>query len=380
VIRSAVIVLVLAALLVAASAGAPASGAARRAPAVDARAFLLVDGDSGAVLAGHDADASLPIASITKLMTVRVALQRLRPDQVVRASKAAAAVGESTIDLRPGQQITVHDLLEGALIQSANDAADALADAAARGGKRAEFIAAMNAEAAKLGLRDTHFARPDGLDARGHVSSAADVTRLARLEMRDPRVRAIVRERSAVIAGGRRLSTWNDLLSSFPGVFGVKTGHTEDALWCEVVAARWQGVTLYATILGSPSRAQRDADLASLLRYGFTFFGHAQLVQPGHVYARARTGFGRAPVELVPARGVSRVIRADRPLTQMVVAPASVSLPVRKGQQLGRIEVRSGRRVLARIPLVASRSATRPSRVGRIEWYTARALSHFSPF
>jgi D-alanyl-D-alanine carboxypeptidase (penicillin-binding protein 5/6) len=380
VIRVAAVLALFAALLVAAPAGAPAARSTHHAPAVDAPAFLLVDGDSGAVLAAHDADASMPIASITKLMTVRLALQRLRPGQVVRASKAAAAVGESTIDLRPGQAISVHDLLEGALIQSANDAADALADAAATGGKRAEFIAAMNAEAAKLGLRHTHFARPDGLDAPGHVSSAADVTRLARLEMRDPRVRDIVREQSAVIAGGRRLSTWNDLLSSFPGVFGVKTGHTGDAGWCEVVAARWQGVTLYATILGSPSRERRDADLAALLRYGFTFFGHAQLVQPGHVYARAVTGFGRAPIDLVPARGATRVVRADRPLTQLVVAPVSVSLPVRKGQQLGRVEVRSGRRVLARIPLVAARTETRPSRTGRIEWYTARALSHLSPF
>jgi serine-type D-Ala-D-Ala carboxypeptidase (penicillin-binding protein 5/6) len=379
VIRAALVLATVCALLVAAPAGAPAAASAHRAPAVDARSFLLVDGDSGAVLASDGADEPLPIASITKLMTVRVALQRLRPSQVVRVSKAAAAVGESTIDLRPGQAISVHDLLAGALIQSANDAADALADAAA-GGKRPAFIAAMNAEAAKLGLHDTHFARPDGLDAPGHVSSAADVTRLARLEMRDPRVRAIVRERSAVIAGGRRLSTWNDLLSSFPGVFGVKTGHTGDAGWCEVVAARWQGVTLYATILGSPTRERRDADLAALLRYGFTFFGHAQLVQPGHVYARAVTGFGRAPIDLVAAHGANRVVRADRPLTQVVVAPASVSLPVQKGQQLGRIEVRSGRRVLTRIPLVAARSEARPSRVGRIEWYTARALSHLSPF
>jgi D-alanyl-D-alanine carboxypeptidase (penicillin-binding protein 5/6) len=377
--RAAAVLAVLAALLVAAPAGAPAAGAGR-APAVDARSFLLVDGTSGAVLARRDADTALPIASITKLMTVRVALQRLRLDQVVHASKAAAAVGESSIGLRPGQAITVHDLLEGALIQSANDAADALADAAARGGKREEFIAAMNAEAAKLGLRHTHFARPDGLDAPGHVSSAADVTRLARLEMRDPRVRDTVRERSAVIAGGQRLSTWNDLLSSFPGVYGVKTGHTDDAGWCEVVAARWQGVTLYATILGSPSRGRRDADLAALLRYGFTFFGHAQLVQPGHVYARARTGFGRAPIDLVAAHGATQVVRTGRPLTQRVVAPAAVSLPVRKGQQLGRIEVRSGRHVLARIPLVAARAEGRPSRIGRVEWYTARALSHFSPF
>jgi D-alanyl-D-alanine carboxypeptidase (penicillin-binding protein 5/6) len=365
-------------LLLVAAAPAPAAAPARGVPQVDARAFLLVDGRSGEVLAGRDAAAELPIASITKLMTVRIALERLRPEQVVRASREAAGVGESTIGLRPGQRISVHDLLEGALVQSANDAADALADAA--GPDRPSFIAAMNAEAGRLGLRHTHFARPDGLDAPGHYSSARDVTTLARVEMRSPLVRSIVRQRSAVIASGLHLATWNDLLASFPGVFGVKTGHTGDAGWCEVVAARWSGVTLYATILGSPTRAQRDSDLAALLRYGFSRYGSGRIVEAGHVYAHARTGFGRAPIELAAVRGATRVLRVDRPVVQRVVAPVTVSLPVLKGQQLGRIEVRAGGKLLARIPLVATRTERRPSLTGRAEWYTARALSRLLPF
>jgi D-alanyl-D-alanine carboxypeptidase (penicillin-binding protein 5/6) len=349
------------------------------APPVDARAYLLEDATTGDVLAQRNADESLPMASITKLMTVRIALQRLKLSQIVRTSKAAASVGESTIDLRAGQAMSVHDLLEGALIQSANDAADALADAAAHGG-RAEFIQAMNAEAAQLGLTHTHFVRPDGLDAPGHVSSASDLTRLALLDMRDPRIRSIVRLKSAVLADGQEVSTWNDLLSSFPGVFGVKTGHTDNAGWCEVVAARWRGVTLYATILGSPNRTQRDSDLAALLRFGFAHYGIANVVQPGQPYARVRTAFGRAPVDLVAAHGVSRVVRKGRPLTARIVAPSTVALPVQKGQQYGRIEVREGKRLLARVPLVAAATERRPGALGRIQWYTARALSHLSPF
>jgi len=361
-----------------AQAKAPAAPPARHLPAVQARAFLLVDGRTGAVLAARNESASLPIASITKLMTVRVALQRLRPAQVVRASKAAAAVGESTIGLDPDERISVSDLLEGALVQSANDAADALADAAAHGG-RAEFVAAMNAEAQRLGLTDSHFVRPDGLDAPGHVSSARDVTRLARIEMRSPLIRRIVRQRTATIASGQKLSTWNDLLSTFPGVFGVKTGHTGDAGWCEVAAATRDGVVLYATILGSPSRERRDADLSALLRYGFSFYGHAQVARAGHVVATAPTQYGRAPIELVAPRTVERLVRVDEPLTAQIVTPAVVALPVRKGQPLGRMVVRAGPKIIARTTLVARSDVARPSLFGRAEWYTGRAFDRLLP-
>src|SRR5205823_13085813 len=110
--------------------------------------------------------ARVPIASITKLMTVIVALEHLKPSDVVTVSAQAARVGESRIPLFPGQRVTVHDLLEGALIQSANDAADALA-AAASGDDIPRFVGWMNEHARRLGLRDTHFVRPDGLDAPG---------------------------------------------------------------------------------------------------------------------------------------------------------------------------------------------------------------------
>src|SRR5689334_5353253 len=204
----------------------------------DARAWFVVNGTNGEVLAQHDAHERVPIASITKLMTVIVALQHLRPNEIVTVTKGAAQVGESRIPLQTGQRISVHDLLEGALIQSANNAADALA-AAAAGGDVPRFVGWMNERARQFGLRDTHFVRPDGLDAPGHVSSARDVALLARIAMHSPVVRDIVRKRSDVIEGGRvTVHTWNDLLGAYPGMIGVKTGHTNDAGWCQVGAVR----------------------------------------------------------------------------------------------------------------------------------------------
>ena len=356
------------ALLIAAPARAGA-------PPVSATAYLVEDAATGDVLAQHASGARVPIASITKLMTVLVTLEHADLDDVVTVRSDAAAVGESTINLRAGERITVRDLVEAALIQSANDAADALADYVG-GGSSVRFVAMMNAKARELGLTRTRFTRPDGLDAPGHVSTARDVTRLARTAMRLAAVRSIVRRRSATIAGGRVLHTWNDLLGLFPGLLGVKTGHTGGAGWCEVGAVRRYGVTLYATVLGSPTRSQRNADLAALLRWGLSRYRPAWIVRPGHVYLRAAVGYGRAAVPIVPLRAVARPVRVDRPLVERVVAPAALSLPVQRGTRVGEVRVFSGRRLVVRMPLVAGRSVSKPGLGGRVGFYVRRTFSH----
>ena len=239
------------------------------------------------MLAQKRAWARVPIASITKLMTVLVALDHAKWNDVVRVRADAARVGESTVNLRAGERITVGDLVKAALIQSANDAAVALGDYIGDGDPGA-FTKLMNEKAAELGLTRTHFTRPDGLDARGHYSTALDVTRLAEAAMRDPRIRAVVRERTGSISGGRKLHTWNDLLGVFRGLYGVKTGHTAGAGWCEVAAVKRNGVTLYTTVLGSPTRSQRNSDLASLLRWGISLYRPAWIVQPKRVYSERR--------------------------------------------------------------------------------------------
>src|SRR5262249_31986674 len=151
-------------LLVVAAALVLGAPAAASAPAPAARAFLVQDARTSAVLLERNDRERLPIASITKLMTVLLTLERAKLDDVVTVSPAAAAAGESSTSLAPGERMTVRDLLEGALIQSANDAADALA-AYVGGGSIQRFVALMNERARQLGLTDTHFVRPDGLDA-----------------------------------------------------------------------------------------------------------------------------------------------------------------------------------------------------------------------
>src|SRR2546421_11048558 len=230
-------------------------------------------------------------------MTVLLTVERTKPSDVVTVALGAASVGESSIELRAGERLTVRELLEAALIQSANDAADALAVYVGHGSE-SRFVAMMNTRARQLGLRDTHFARPDGLDAPGHYSSVRDVTLMARLLMHRPAVRQIVRMRAATILGGRSLHTWNDLLYSYPGIFGVKTGHTSAAGWSEVAAARRRGVSIYATLIGSPDRGRRNADLTRLLDWGFSRYVEVRPVVQGRAYAEAALGYGRRPLRL----------------------------------------------------------------------------------
>jgi serine-type D-Ala-D-Ala carboxypeptidase (penicillin-binding protein 5/6) len=363
-------------IAVAVAALALAAPAQAGVPRVDARAFLVEDATTGEVLVQSNAAARVPIASITKLMTVLVTLKSgVTLSDVVTVERDAAAVGESSINLRAGERITVSDLLEGALIQSANDAADALADYVGHGNEAA-FVARMNAEARRLHLRGTHFVRPDGLDAPGHVSTARDVTTLAKRLMRYPVVRAIVRRRDATISGGRHLHTWNDLLGVFRGLVGVKTGHTGGAGWCEVAEVKRDGLDVFATILGSPSRGKRNGDLAALLRWAMSVERPAWVIAPGRVYARVAVGYGHEDVPLLATRAVARPVRLDRPLIEHVVASGAASLPLEQGTRLGEVRVFSGRKLIAREALVVSRSFSRPGVARRVGFYLARTFSH----
>jgi D-alanyl-D-alanine carboxypeptidase (penicillin-binding protein 5/6) len=348
----------------------PASGAALN---VDAPAYLVENPTTREVLVERSPDRRLPIASITKLMTVYVALQHLPPERVVRVSKQAAAVGESTANLRPGERITVRDLVLAALVQSANDAADALADAASRG-KRAVFVGWMNREAERLSLDETRFTRPDGLDASGHLSSAHDVTLLAEAAMRVPLVRYAVALETAGISGGRTFVTWNDLLGSFPGVIGVKTGHTAAAGWCQVALVRRDGLSLYATILGSPSRERRDRDLAALLRYGLSRYVVAPLSGAGRPLASVATEFGRPDVPVAIRRSLRLPVRVDRPLIEKLVLPGHLALPVREGQHVGEVRFYSNGRFVGKRELIATRSVGEPGFLGKTRWYAGRTL------
>jgi D-alanyl-D-alanine carboxypeptidase (penicillin-binding protein 5/6) len=368
-VQVAVVVAVLVAL---AAAAHTASGSPTRiapAPALPAAAWYL-EGPDGAVLAEHHARERRPMASITKLMTAIVTLEHARLSDVVIVSRRAARVGGETLYLRAGEQMTVAQLLRGMLVRSGNDAAEALA-LYVGDGSQSRFVALMNTKARELGLTDTTYVNPHGLDAPGHLSSARDTTRLIRYALGIPFIRDAL-GRASVSSGGEVFPTTDDLLTSWPPLLGGKTGHTANAGWSEAAAARGRGVTVYGSVLGSTSETDRDEALESLLRYGLDRYRRVAAVVAGRVYATAATSYGRPAVELVARRQVLRTVPDRTALVERVVAPTVVALPVRAGQPLGRIEVYAGDRVLASAPLVAAGSESEPGLFGKAAWYVRR--------
>lgn len=343
-------------------------------PDTDAGAVVVGNGATGRILYGERQAQKRAIASITKIMTALVVLEHAGPDEVVTVPEVATTIGESSLGLRAGETLSVRELLTALLVYSANDAAYALAAHVGKGDV-SRFVALMNGKARKLGLRDTHFARPDGLDAPDHHSSARDVFKLARIAMRKPLFSEIVAIPSTTVAG-RSITNRNDLLFSYPGMIGVKTGHTSDAGWSEVAASRREGLTIYAVLLGGPSRDVRNTDLAELLDWGFDQYRAVPIVRTGHPYAHALVPFEDGTLELVAEEPVVAVAEVGRPLVERVVAPAVVSLPVEKGQELGKVSIYDGDKLLVTRPLVAAESIEEPGVGARIRWYADRALDH----
>jgi len=236
-------------------------------PPVTAHAAVVVDGETGRVLYDLHAHDRLPPASTTKIMTAILTLEHGDTgSSVVSDIDARWLKGSSVMGLRPGMVISVQDLLYGLMLPSGNDAAIELAKNV--DGSEAAFVDHMNQKAQELGLQDTHFVNPHGLDDPDHYSSAYDLAALARYGMGNPQFADLVRTRDYQITppSGYKLHNGNSLLARYPGADGVKIGWTEVAGWTLVASAERDGHRLFVTVLNS---TDRNADAAALLDWAF---------------------------------------------------------------------------------------------------------------
>ncbi len=344
-------------------AGAAAPPAAPP-PAVSARASVLLDGHSGQVLASTYPDRELPMASVTKLMTLVLAFRAIARGQVrlsdwVPVSEEAYRTEGSQIWLEPGERLTLEQMLTAIAVGSANDASVAVAQFLA--GSTGAFVSEMNREAARLGMRHTHFDNPHGLPSLQHYSTAADLGRLAMAAVRMPGLLAATSGwQNRTIRNGKGGTLWlvnqNRLLRTYPGTDGLKTGYTRSARFCLVATTQRRGTRLIAVILGAPTSLARFRDAAALMSWGFSHFQSVPVVS-----VRARMGV--VGVIRGRARRVAAVAQRSLWLTQRrgavparvhVVLPRTVEAPVRAEQRLGSAVVQPAGGATRTIPLVAA--------------------------
>lgn len=348
------------------------AAAAEQPPEVEARAWTLIEARTGEVLTSHAAARRMPIASTTKLMTAYVALQELPLGRVVRAAPYEAIYGESLLGLPAGKRVSVRDLLHGLLMRSGNDSAEDLALAAA--GSERRFVAEMNRRAAALGLADTHYANPVGLDQRGNFSSAGDLAALTRRLLRVPVFARIVDSPTAVLRSlrpPRRIENSNDLLRMEPWVTGVKTGHTFDAGYVLVASGERKGVELISVALGAPTEEARYRANLELLEYGFSQYRRRRPIRPGEDLADPAIRYSGGELPLRAARGAAIGLRRGQRLDVEVSAPTEVEGPIRRGAPLGRATVFVDGRPVAALPLRAGRAIPEASAFDRARAFFA---------
>jgi D-alanyl-D-alanine carboxypeptidase (penicillin-binding protein 5/6) len=331
-------------------------------PEIAAKSWVLMDAASGDVLAEHEGDARLPPASLTKMMTAYIATRemqrgRIHPSDMVTISEKAWRTGGSKMFVEVGKQISVDDLFHGIIIQSGNDASIAMAEHIA--GSEEAFTSLMNAEAQRLGMRNTHFMDATGLPNPGHYSSAHDMAKLARaIIYADPAHYAIYKQKYFLWNGinqpNRNLLLWRD-----DTVDGLKTGHTEEAGYCLVASAKRGNERLIAAVFGTDTEAARASETAKLLGYGFRFFDSKSFYQKGAMLTQVPVWKGAArEVKAGVNQDVAVSVaagEADKLVAQIVPKPTLIA-PVKQGDVIGKVEVRQGDKVIKQVDLVALES------------------------
>lgn len=277
-------------------------------PTLQARAAILIDAETGQVLYAKNAHQKLPPASLTKIMTAMIVLERCRLDDTVKASQRAVNTQPSSMHLRVGEEVTVRDLLYALMLRSANDAAIALAEHTA--GSVEAFAQLMNAKAQEIGATNTHFVNPHGLHHPQHHSTAYDLALITRYAMANETFREIVKTRSYIVT---RSLNQEDLwmvnkakfLQQYPYAEGVKTGYTNHAGFCFAGAASKEGRRLITVVLNSP---QRETDTMALMEHGFNDWERIGLPE-GAVVGTAQVPNGEPN---------SVAVRLDKPLVWVV--------------------------------------------------------------
>ena len=331
-------------------------------PQLEARSYVLVDYNSGKVIAGNGADERMEPASLTKIMSVYIILQDLQAgkihlDDAVRISEKAWRMEGSRTFVEVGKTVPLEVLLKGMIVQSGNDATVALAEHVA--GSEDVFVSLMNQTAQSLGMNGTHFANSTGLPDPNHYTTASDLALLTRALIRDFPEHYSWYSIKEFTYDGIKQRNRNKLLWMDDHVDGVKTGHTESAGFCLISSAKEDGMRLISVVMGTKSDNARAVESQKILNYGFRFFETHRLYNPNKPIATARVWKGEE--EKLPL-GLAKEIYITIPKGQYDNLKASMKVnpkiiaPVDKGTRYGTVEISINGETVTKQPLVSLES------------------------
>lgn len=328
---------------------------------LNAKSAILMEESTGNILYESNPDERLPIASVTKVMTMLLIMEavdsgKISLDDMVTVSENAMSYGGSTMFLETGEQLTVNDMLKGIAVASANDGCVAMAEHLA--GSESAFVDMMNEKAKELGMENTHFMNTNGLDEDDHYSSARDVAIMSRELMKHETIFNYTSIWMDTLRGGKfQLANTNKLIRFYDGANGLKTGSTSKALCCLSAAAKRNDMQLIAVVLGAPTSAERFASAKSLLDYGFANYAVNTQITAGDEVQKIAVEKGvDEEVGVVAGDSCSTLMKKGQEdnITKEIKIDETITAPIEAGQKIGTMTISRDGEVIADIDLNAS--------------------------
>lgn len=318
---------------------------------INAKSAILIDAGSGKIIYEKNVHEKLPPASVTKIMTMLLAMEALEAKKIsledkVVISEKAASMGGSQLYLEPGEEKTVEQLLKGIAVASANDACVALGEYIA--GSEELFVNRMNERAKELGMNDTQFRNTNGLPEEGHYTSAYDIAIMSRELLKYPKIHDWLTIWMSTMKVGKRkqstleLTNTNKLIKTYPGANGIKTGFTQEARYCLSASATRNNFTLIAVVLGSPTSKIRFAEAKKLLDYGFAVYNSVLVAQKGEIVEKINVEKGKDEKVNVIAKNELKVLvrkGEENSIKKEIILPKTIKAPFTKNQKIGEIIV-----------------------------------------
>ena len=339
---------------------------------LNAKSAILMEEATGNILYESNPDERLPIASVTKVMTMLLIMEavdsgKISLDDMVTVSENAMSYGGSTMFLETGEQLTVNDMLKGIAVASANDGCVAMAEHLA--GSESAFVDMMNEKTKELGMENTHFMNTNGLDEDDHYSSARDVAIMSRELMKHETIFNYTSIWMDTLRGGKfQLANTNKLIRFYDGANGLKTGSTSKALCCLSAAAKRNDMQLIAVVLGAPTSAERFASAKSLLDYGFANYAVNTQITAGDEVQKIAVEKGvDKEVDVVAGDSCSTLVKKGQEdnITKEIKIDETITAPIEAGQKIGTMTISRDGEVIADIDLNAS-SAVEKKGIGLI--------------